>query len=197
MFHTDLLGDLQLPGGLGRSAELDALAARAAIYATRARGDGTRRVYRSAWRGYEAWCRSLGREPLGGDPDLLAMYATKRADDGVAVSTLRVDLAAIRTAHLLASVPLDMRHPRLAMVVEGITRGRGTRPSRQVAPAVPDVLRQLAAACLPPGTALGARDRAMLLLGFGAALRRSELVALQLGDVVSVPGRGLRVLVRR
>jgi integrase len=197
VLHTDLLGDLQLPGGLGRSAELDALAARAAIYATRARGDGTRRVYRSAWRGYEAWCRSLGREPLGGDPDLLAMYATKRADDGVAVSTLRVDLAAIRTAHLLASVPLDMRHPRLAMVVEGITRGRGTRPSRQVAPAVPDVLRQLAAACPPPSTALGARDRAMLLLGFGAALRRSELVALQLGDVVSVPGRGLRVLVRR
>ena len=37
----------------------------------------------------------------------------------------------------------------------------------------------------------------MLLLGFGAALRRSELVALTLGDVETVPGRGLRVLVRR
>jgi integrase len=37
----------------------------------------------------------------------------------------------------------------------------------------------------------------MLLLGFGAALRRSELVALTLGDVTPVPGRGLRVLVRR
>ena len=125
------------------------------------------------------------------------MYATKRADDGLAVSTLRVDLAAIRTAHLLAGIPLDMRHPRLAMVVEGITRGRGTRAARQAAPAVPDVLRQLLGACQLPGTALGARDRAMLLLGFGAALRRSELVALQLGDVVTVPGRGLRLLVRR
>ena len=195
--HTDLLGDLQVPGGAGRSAELESLAARAALYATRARGDGTRRVYRSAWRGYEAWCRSLGREPLSGDPDLLAMYATRRADDGVAVSTLRVDLAAIRTAHLLAGIALDMRHPRLAMVVEGITRGRGTRAIRQATPAVPDVLRQLLAACQRPSTALGARERAMLLLGFGAALRRSELVALQLGDVVTVPGRGLRLLVRR
>lgn len=37
----------------------------------------------------------------------------------------------------------------------------------------------------------------MLLIGFGAALRRSELVALQLGDVEAVPGRGLRLLVRR
>jgi len=37
----------------------------------------------------------------------------------------------------------------------------------------------------------------MLLLGFDAALRRSELVALTLGDVEPIPGRGLRVLVRR
>ena len=49
--HTDLLGDLQVPGGAGRAAELEALAVRAALYATRARGPGTRRVYRSAWRG--------------------------------------------------------------------------------------------------------------------------------------------------
>jgi len=139
--RTDLLGDLQVPGGAGRAAELDALAARAALYATRARGPGTRRVYRSAWRGYAAWCRSLGREPLAGDPELIAMYATHRADRKVAVSTLRIDLAAIRTAHLLAGVPLDLRDPRLAMVVEGITRGRGTRPAKQAAPAVPDVLR--------------------------------------------------------
>jgi integrase len=46
-------------------------------------------------------------------------------------------------------------------------------------------------------SALGARDRAMLLLGFGAALRRAELAALRLGDVASERGRGVRVLVRR
>jgi len=186
-----------VPGAAGHEAELQALSHRAAVYASRARGDGTRRVYRSAWRGYVAWCQSLGREPLAGDPELLAMYVTHRADAGVAVSTLRVDLAAIRTAHLLAGIALDLRHPQLAMVVEGITRGRGTRPARQAAPAVPDVLRQLLAACPPASSALGARNRAMLLLGFGAALRRSELVALQLGEVTPVPGRGLRVLVRR
>ena len=197
ILHTDLLGELQVPGGAVRAAELEALASRAALYATRARGPGTRRVYRSAWRGFQTWCRSLGREPLAGDPELIAMYAARRADQGVAVSTLRIDLAAIRTAHLLAGVPLDLRDPRLAMVVEGITRGRGTRPIKQAAPAVPDVLRLLLAACPPASMALGVRDRAMLLLGFGAALRRSELVALQLGDVELVPGRGLRLLVRR
>ena len=32
---------------------------RAAGYATRARGPGTLRTYRSAWRAWEAWCASL------------------------------------------------------------------------------------------------------------------------------------------
>jgi len=35
----------------------------------------------------------------------------------------------------------------------------------------------------------------MLLLGFGAALRRSELVALTLGDVETVPGRGIMLTI--
>jgi len=53
--HTSLLGDLVVPGGAVGAAELDALSARAAVYATRARGPGTRRTYRSGWSTYDAW----------------------------------------------------------------------------------------------------------------------------------------------
>jgi hypothetical protein len=51
----------------------------------------------------------------------------------------------------------------------------------------------------PEGSAetLAARHRAMLLIGFGAGLRRSELVVLTVGDVAIVPGRGLTVFVAR
>ncbi len=192
ILQTSLFGPLSVPDGAGRAAELEELSRRAAIYATRARGDGTRRAYRSAWRSFEAWCHSLGREPLAADPDTIAMYVVRCADQGFAVSSIRVHLAAIRTAHLLAGLSLDLRHPRLAMVVEGVTRAKGGRPRRQAAPAVPGVLRLMIAARPSPDTPLGARDRAMLLVGFGAALRRSELVALTLGDVETVPGRGLR-----
>ncbi|MBV9251192.1 MAG: tyrosine-type recombinase/integrase, partial [Acetobacteraceae bacterium] len=131
------------------------------------------------------------------DADTLAMYAVRRADDGLAVSSLRVALAAIKTAHLLAGLSLDLRHPRLAMVLEGITRSKGLRPRRQATPAVPGVLRLLLAVRPQAATPLGARDRAMLLLGFGAALRRSELVGLAIGDVATVPGRGLMLTIRR
>jgi integrase len=194
---TTLLGPLVIPAGPARATELEDLEARAAIYATRARGDGTRRAYRAAWAGFSTWCASLGREPLSGDPDTIAMYLVRRADDGCAVSTLRVGLAAIRTAHRLAGVPLDLRHATLAMVLEGITRSTGVRPRRQAAPAVPDLLRRLLATRPTSENPLGARDRAMLLLGFGAALRRSELVALTLGDLVPVPGRGVQLTLRR
>ena len=209
ILQTSLLGPLTVPDGAARAAELEELSRRAAVYATRARGDGTRRAYRSAWRQYQAWCHSLGREPLAADPDTIAMYVVRCADQGFAVSSIRVHLAAIRTAHLLAGRSLDLRHPRLAMVIEGVTRSKGVRPRRQAAPAVPGVLRLMLAKRPSAGTPLGAREatvaraaivareRAMLLVGFGAALRRSELVALTLGDVTPVPGRGLRVLVRR
>jgi site-specific recombinase XerD len=197
ILQTTLLGPLSVPNGAGRAAELEELSRRAALYATRAKGDGTRRAYRSAWRSFEAWCRDLGREPLGADPDTIAMYVVRCADAGFAVSSIRVALAAIRTAHLLAGLSVDLRHPRLAMVLEGVTRAKGVRPRRQATPAVPGVLRLMLAKRSSADIPLGARDRAMLLLGFGAALRRSELVALTIGDVETVPGRGLRLLVRR
>ena len=195
--QTSLFGPLTVPSSAARAAELADLSRRAAVYATRAKGDGTRRAYRSAWRSFENWCRGLGREPLAGDPDTIAMYVVRCADAGFAVSSIRVHLAAIKTAHLLAGLALDLRHPRLAMVVEGVTRSRGVRPRRQATPAVPDLLRLMLAARPTGETPLGARDRAMLLLGFGAALRRSELVALTLGDVETVAGRGVKILVRR
>ena len=172
-----------MPNGAARAAEIEELSRRAAVYATRARGDGTRRAYRAAWRQFDAWCRTLGREPLAADPDTIAMYVVRCADQGFAVSSIRVHLAAIRTAHLLA--------------VEGVTRSKGVRPRRQATPAVPGVLRLMIAGRPAADTPLGARERAMLLVGFGAALRRSELVALTLGDVETVPGRGLRLLIRR
>jgi len=50
--------------------------------------------------------RAAGRRP-----GAARHVATRRADQGVAVSTLRVDLAAIYTAHLLAGISLDLRDP--------------------------------------------------------------------------------------
>ncbi len=61
--------------------------------------------------------------------------------------------------------------------------------------AVPDVPIKMLTALPCPDGMLAVRNRAMLLLGFGAALRRSELVGLLIRDVQPGPGCGLSILV--
>ena len=56
------------------------------------------------------------------------------------------------------------------------------------------MLRRLLATC--DTSARGRRDRAWLLMGFTGALRRSELVALQVEDV-TVTAAGLRIRIAR
>jgi integrase len=181
--------------------QLHSLAGRAARYAAQARGAGTRQAYGSAWRAYANWCADIGSAPLSGDPSLVALYLTKRAGDRLAVSSLKVARAAIVAAHRHAAVSFDTTDRRLTMVMEGIVRDQASAGTRQAAPVVPDLLRRLLVALPSPNTpaaaaALAARHLAILLIGFGAALRGSEIVALTIRDVATGT-RGLTVLVRR
>lgn len=194
---TGLFGELTLPEGsfdAGRRDEILALAAQAAVFATQAKGQGTLRAYRSAWKLYAAWCDSLALAPLSGDPRLVGMYLTKAAER-LAPATLQVHLAAIVTAHRLVGRSLDAGHPAIAVVLDGIRRAKGTRPARQATPILPQVLAAMVR--VQPDSPIGLRNRAILLAGFGAALRRSEIVALDLGDVAFVDGRGVVLTVRR
>jgi len=75
----------------------------------------------------------------------------------------------------------------------GLRARRGTRPRRKAAVG-PLKLHEMISA-LPPDLS-GARDRALVLVGFGAALRRSELVALQV-DHIAWHARGIVVLVEK
>ena len=194
---TGILGDLVLPEGTfdpDRADEIRDLAAQAAVYATQARGPGTLRAYRSAWRQYDAWCVRLGLPALSGDPRLVGMYLTAAAER-LAVATLQVHLAAIVTAHRLVGLSLDPGHPSIALLMDGIRRRRGTRPARQATPITPAMLACMVRA--QPETPLGLRNRAILLAGFGGALRRSEIVGLDVGDLEFVEGRGVVLTVRR
>ncbi|MCW2241589.1 site-specific integrase [Azospirillum canadense] len=76
---------------------------------------------------------------------------------------------------------LNRKHYFIRSVLEGITRTKGRRPTRVAAPILPDILLRMVDSL--PATAKGVRDRAVILLGFGGALRRSEIVALDLADL--------------
>ena len=161
----------------------------------------TLRGYRRDWQAFSEWCAARHADPLPAAPATVGAHLAALADAGKALATLRRRLAAIARAHRSAGHRLDTGHPAIRETLRGIARSIG-RPQRRAAALCTAELKAIAAACTaPPGadplTALAAlRDRALLLFGYAAALRRGELAALQLEHLTFSPA-GARLLLPR
>jgi site-specific recombinase XerD len=173
--------------------ELAALEQSARDYAGQAKAENTVRAYRADWRLFEAWCKARGLSPLPASPATMALYVTALADAGRRVSSIERKLVSISRAHKLAGCDSPTSSAELREVMKGIRHERGTVPVQKV-PISVAALRAMSAAA--PATLLGLRDRALLLLGFAGAFRRSELVALDVADIRETDD-GLEVLIRR
>lgn len=160
-------------------AQIGLVVEQARAYALKARSQRTRDEYASQWRAFAEWCSARALRALPCEPATLALYLTDRADGGLKVPSLNVAIAAIAAQHRAAGVaPQDLpqRNPQVTEIWKGIRRSKGTAP-RRVAPCVVDELRRMVEA-LDGSTLIGQRDRALLVVGFAGAFRRSELVAL-------------------
>jgi integrase len=87
-------------------------------------------------------------------------------------------------------------HPKneiVRSVLKGIRRTLGTAPNEK-APLIAADIREMVATL--PDSLIGKRDRALLLLGFAGAFRRSEPVGLNIEDLAFTED-GMVVLLRR
>jgi site-specific recombinase XerD len=150
----------------------------------------TVRAYRADWAHFEGWCRARRRRALPASATTVAVYVAELAQTRKA-STVRRRVFAIAGAHRAASLEPPTRDVGVRVAALRIERDQRAR-FRPTAPLTVDDLEAMSVA-LPEGAA-GARDRALLLLGFGGGLRRSELVALDVRDVEATR-RGLRMRV--
>lgn len=157
-----------------------------------AKAANTLRAYRSDWRDFVAWCAERELEPLPATPQTVALYAADSAAR-VKANTISRRLSSISQAHKAADLPSPVGHHLVRTTMSGIRRAIGTAQKGK-APLLTEDLRAVVDAM--PSTLAGARDRALLLLGFAAAVRRSELVALDVGDVEDT-NDGLVVTIRR
>jgi integrase len=154
-----------------------------------ARSISTKRSYESGVRHFMA---NGGKVPA--TPEMVSAYVARFAG-ALAVSTLQHRLIAIHRAHVDAGLNSPVSHRDVKLTMQGIRRTHGTA-QRRVKALVKDDLLEVLAFIDKQKPMKAARDRALLLVGFAGAFRRSELVALRIEDI-SEFDHGIELLLRR
>jgi len=187
---TDLiLPDRPVNAQIGPLAEI---AERASEYVQQSKSKNTIRAYRSDWAHFEGWCKAHGQSALPATPETVALYMTDLSSTHKTGTIIR-RISAISQAHQIVGLETPTKSSQVRLVLAGIRRSLGTAQTAKLPVLVDDLRRMLAGL---PENLLGIRDRVLLLIGFCGAFRRSELVALDAGDV-AVTRDGLVVTIRR
>lgn len=165
-----------------------------------ARRGNTRRAYDTSWRAFADYCDSIGADAENADAVTLARWLSRLQHGytvtdaatrkqvrvpGCKLATLRLRLAGV-SAHFGGK--RNPHNPAMSEAVAAFMAGAanemqtaGTATPEQAYPLSADEIARMCAAL--PGTLAGARDRAMILIGFYCAMRRGELVALNVSDL--------------
>jgi integrase len=158
-------------------------------YTDAAQSASTKRSYAQDVRHFKA---HGGKIPA--TPEMVAEYLAKFA--GVlAVATLAHRLIAIHRAHTDRGLDSPIKDRLVKRTMQGIRRTLGVT-QRQARALVKDDLVELLVQVAKQKPLKAARDKAILLLGFAGAFRRSELVALRMEDITP-HAHGIELLIRR
>lgn len=185
---TGALTRIPAPGSL-ESAE--ALAELSAAVEADALAPSTRRAYAAAWRGFLLWCQNNGATPLPATSETVRDYVVYRGEvQGRRMSVIHKDVAAIKHAHWWAELPSPTDGGAAKRALRGLWRrakaaGRA-RPTQKAALRL-DALGRIVAKLGDDLCDL--RDRAVLLVGFAGALRRSEIVGIDI-EHLTLESRG-------
>jgi site-specific recombinase XerD len=186
---TEIIGPIQ--GANGADLVPPSLE-RAWEFARHSKAENTLRGYRADWRDFCGWCERNGQRALPALPEAVAAYIAECAGR-LRVGSIQRRLNAIAEAHKAVGLESSTASGMVRNTMKGIRRANGTAPV-QKAPALTADIRAMVE---NTDTGLiGLRDRALILLGFAGAFRRSEVVGLNLADL-AFSRDGLTVFLRR
>jgi site-specific recombinase XerD len=186
---TAVIGPVTAAGaGIVPSPSLD----QAREYIRASKAENTLRGYRADWRAFCQWCEGERIAPLPAAPETVAAYIAGCAGR-LKVGSIQRRLNAIAEAHKATGLDSPTHAAMVGNTMKGIRRALGTAQSRKTAMLTDEIRTMMDVA--GDGT-MGARDRALILLGFAGAFRRSELVGLDVEDC-AFSRDGLTVTLRR
>lgn len=146
------------------------------------KSDNTMRAYESDWLDFYDWCSFCKLQPLPAEPETIVNYMNDLADHAKA-NTISRRVSAISENHKAAGHVSNnpCRDGLVRNALDAIKREKGTMQHGKTPILIEDI-RNLTI-YFDTGDLAGIRDKALLLIGFMGAFRRSELVAIDLQDL--------------
>lgn len=169
------------------STEILDLQEEAKRHLANSKSENTKRAYRIDWNQFSQWCEKNGLHDLPADPKTIVYYITFLGKTFKAASIKR-KMTAISQRHETAGYQSPTKTALVKGVWNGIQRNIGVKQEGKDALWLHE-LRQIIGA-IPQDKLIGVRNRALLIIGWTGALRRSELVSLHIEDV-SITREGL------
>ena len=167
-----------------------ALAEQLGQFVRAARGafsDSTERALRSDLAIYAEWCVKRGVRPLPAKSETVAAFIEAKAEER-APATVRRYVTSLAIAHRALGLEKTVKSPPVRLALKRMHRRKGRRQGQATGLTWPLRERLLEAA---GDRLLDDRNRALLAVAYDAMLRRSELVSLQVADLlVEVQGDG-------
>lgn len=167
-------------------------------YVAEGKPKNTKLAYADDKKTWDRYCALSGIPVTAVTKGTFGTFVAWMIREGKAPATIRRRLIGVRVAMKSAGTPIPapviktaleaLAREERAIAEAGETRGRGKAPAFTV----PE-LRAMSEAC--PESLAGARDRALILIGFAIGGRRSEIAHLNVADLVDVP-EGLLATVR-
>lgn len=155
------------------------LSEQAKNYIAQSKAGNTVKSYKSDWTDFVTYCKNNSLNDLPADEKTIISYITELAQDKK-VSTINRRISAISQAHQAVGYQTPTQTFAVRALLKGIKREKGTMPDKKQAAGIDDV--RLMVETLGDKL-IDIRDRALVLIGFAGAFRRSELVNLTVEDI--------------
>lgn len=153
--------------------------ARQSIYIARA--DNTIRAYESDWNDFCEWCEYHHVSAYPAIPETIINYINDLADNAKANTVARRISALTENFDAAGVQDNPCRFPIVKNALRGIKRMKGVMQHGKL-PILFDDIKEMMT-YLEGNTLQQARDKAILLVGFYGAMRRSEIANLEVNDI--------------
>ena len=160
------------------------------------KSDNTVDAYESDWDDFVYWCESRHVDYFPASPETVVNYINDLADHAKANTISRRISAISENFNAAGLADNPCKSSLVSSALRGIRRLKGTYQQGKtpiLLEDLEDIFKEMESLNLPEIQLL--RDKAILLIGFMGAFRRSEISALMVEDLTFSP-QGLEIFVR-